>query len=434
MKKLFGLIFVLALALCLATTAFAASVVTADMWDPTVATVVTVPADGTAKVTVMNSGFDLLISGKGEYTVTYNGQSVEIAGGVATVEDVEATRFMPATVVIKNLSGAEATYTLIGRYALGAWCNPAQLQMGENVAEIEAGMQSYYLEWTAPASGVLTVTMPTDMDWFFTYSNFGADREDCLGDFYGEDHFSTNGDNVFEIQVKNGDLLELQVNTYDPEDVYNTPAGTVTFSADLEVEHANVIHFDAVEPGCHYDGNIEYWFCADCEGFWQNAELTQLTNSKRVILPATGGEVKHVEATEPACHRPGNIEYWYCAECEQYWQNEALTQLTNSKRVKIAAEVTLEYHKAVAATCEENGMAEYWYCAECDAFFTDCDGIFNIAYKSLTTPATGHNIVDGECTECGNANTGDAGIMSVVVTMLASAMGTVALIAKKKEF
>ena len=129
----------------------------------------------------------------------------------------------------------------------------------------------------------------------------------------------------------------------------------------------NIVHFDAVEPGCHYIGNIEYWFCTECEIFWADEALTQITNSKSVILPAKGGEVIHFDAVAPGCHYIGNIEYWFCAECEQFWQDEALTQITNSKNVILPAlESTATYVPAKAPTCYEGGNVEYWFCDKCE--------------------------------------------------------------------
>ena len=137
-------------------------------------------------------------------------------------------------------------------------------------------------------------------------------------------------------------------------------------------EHT-IIHFDAVEPGCHYIGNIEYWFCSECECFWQDEALTQLTNSKNVILPAKGGETIHFEAIAPACHYDGQIEYWFCPECEQFWQDEALTQITNSKNVVLPAtgSENLQHVEAVAPTCQDAGNIEYWYCPDCEQYWQD---------------------------------------------------------------
>lgn len=99
-----------------------------------------------------------------------------------------------------------------------------------------------------------------------------------------------------------------------------------------EADH-NIVHMEAVEPGCHYTGNVEYWFCSYCGAAWTNEELTEVTNLKSVVIPALGGDVIHVPAVEATEDKEGNIEYWFCEKCEQFWTDEALTQLTNSKNV-----------------------------------------------------------------------------------------------------
>ena len=152
----------------------------------------------------------------------------------------------------------------------------------------------------------------------------------------------------------------------------------------------NIVHFDAVEPGCHYIGNIEYWFCTECEIFWADEALTQITNSKSVILPAKGGEVIHFDAVAPGCHYIGNIEYWFCAECEQFWQDEALTQITNSKNVILPTlESTATYVPAKAPTCYEGGNVAYWTCDKCEQVWAD-EALTQLTNsKNVILPATG---------------------------------------------
>ena len=46
----------------------------------------------------------------------------------------------------------------------------------------------------------------------------------------------------------------------------------------------------------------------------------------------------------------------------------------------------------------KDGVKEHWYCEGCDCYFTDAEGKYNIAYKSLIvpaieTPATGDSIM-----------------------------------------
>ena len=164
-------------------------------------------------------------------------------------------------------------------------------------------------------------------------------------------------------------------------------------SEDVIAHKHTLVHYEAVEPTCHGLGNIEYWYCPDCDAYFQDEACTQLTNSKRVILPATGSEnVEHYEAVASNCHMAGNIEYWYCPDCDTYYQDEACTQVTNSKNVIIPAETDMVYTAEVPATCFENGVSEYWYCEKCDVFTTDPYGRNPIAYLSLTIPG-GHDLV-----------------------------------------
>ncbi|MGM9601195.1 MAG: hypothetical protein ACI3W5_06395, partial [Faecousia sp.] len=154
----------------------------------------------------------------------------------------------------------------------------------------------------------------------------------------------------------------------------------------------NLTHFDALEPTCHSNGNIEYWYCPDCDTYFQNEACTEVTNAKRVILPATGSEnLTHFDALEPTCHSNGNIEYWYCPDCDTFFQNEACTEITNAKRVILPAtgSENLTHFDALEPTCHDNGNIEYWYCPDCDTFFQNeaCTEVTNA--KRVILPATG---------------------------------------------
>ena len=172
----------------------------------------------------------------------------------------------------------------------------------------------------------------------------------------------------------------------------------------------NTVHFEAIAPACHYNGNIEYWVCYDCERVWQDEALTQLTNIKNVVLPATGnGLLVHMEATEAGCHSNGCIEHWICYTCEQVWQDEALTQLTNIKNVIIPAKGSdlLVHMDAVAPGCHYTGIVEHWICYECEGVWTDeaLTQVSNI--KNVVLPAVGGDLVhveakDPTCYENGN--------------------------------
>ena len=176
----------------------------------------------------------------------------------------------------------------------------------------------------------------------------------------------------------------------------------------LPATHNNIVHIDAVAPGCHYTGNIEHWYCADCDMVWADETQMQITNHLAVILPALGGEVVHVEAKAPNCYEEGNIEYWYCAECEQVWQDEALTQLTNFKNVILPVNhATLTHFEAVAPGCHYEGNIEYWVCYTCETVWTD-ELLREISNsKNVILPELGGEVVHVEakapaCFEDGN--------------------------------
>lgn len=147
-----------------------------------------------------------------------------------------------------------------------------------------------------------------------------------------------------------------------------------------------LVHIEAVAPGCHYEGNVEHWYCLVCGTVWTDEALTQISNHMNVILPELGGDVVHVEAKDPTCTENGNIEHWYCESCEQVWQDEVRTQLTNHKNVIV-------------------GAAGHVYGE------------------------------DGVCTICGdNPKSGDTTISMAVAALIISAMSIVALPVVKKHF
>lgn len=174
---------------------------------------------------------------------------------------------------------------------------------------------------------------------------------------------------------------------------YGTTNITGTVAAEeLTVIVHSLIHFAAVEPDCHSLGNIEYWHCPDCEGFWTDEDCTQLTNSKNVILPAKGSDkLEHIAAVEPNCDTEGNIEYWHCPECEGFWTDEDCTRLTNSKNVILSAlgHSWVDYG-AVEPGCVEAGNIAYQQCSVCGTARTAGENPNPLGKLEWVLGATGH--------------------------------------------
>lgn len=77
---------------------------------------------------------------------------------------------------------------------------------------------------------------------------------------------------------------------------------------------------------CTQDGNIQYYSCS-CGRYYEDAEATtEITDKSSVILEATGHNgLCHVERVPANCTQKGNVEHWYCGDCEGYYKDEAAT-------------------------------------------------------------------------------------------------------------
>ena len=159
---------------------------------------------------------------------TYYCSAYGIGGMLLSINDGEGTMMsgnprMPVIFPVENTTDAEATFTLVIRTPLGAMNNPAALADGANVANIAAGSQGYFYTWTAPADGKLTVEISATTGWTYAINNLTTST-------YGDTQWSDSDPvvNPATLDVTKGDELQIMVNTYDPADQWNAPAGAVT--------------------------------------------------------------------------------------------------------------------------------------------------------------------------------------------------------------
>lgn len=100
---------------------------------------------------------------------------------------------------------------------------------GSDSAELAAGNQGYYFTCTAPADGELVVSIGAiDADW--NYIGWMYFVNNITAGKYGDNHFSDDEVvvNPEEIEVSAGDEIVIFATTYDPADMWNAPAGTVS--------------------------------------------------------------------------------------------------------------------------------------------------------------------------------------------------------------
>ena len=177
-------------------------------------------------------------------------------------------------------------------------------------------------------------------------------------------------------QMKNGWIIEVKKPC---EHEYFDACDPICLlcGEEREVAH-NVVHVAAKAATCTELGNIEYWYCDKCGAAWLNAECTQNTNLRAVVLPMA--------------------EHEFFNDCE--------TVCINCYQEVREASHSIGYVDAKAATCTENGNIEYWYCNVCGAAWLNAECTLNTNLRAVILPATGEHTYDDEydadCNVCGD--------------------------------
>ena len=97
-------------------------------------------------------------------------------------------------------------------------------------------------------------------------------------------------------------------------------------------------------------------------------------------------KVTSTAATAPTCGSKGNQAYSYCADCHKYFKDGDKNLYDDATHFAIAALTHRSATKtaAVAPTCEAGGNLAYWYCADCGNYYADKDGKLDSTAASAT--------------------------------------------------
>ncbi|MBM6831226.1 Ig-like domain-containing protein [Faecalicoccus acidiformans] len=93
-------------------------------------------------------------------------------------------------------------------------------------------------------------------------------------------------------------------------------------SCSVTVTHGNMVHTPKKDATCTADGNEEYWTCETCGNHFSGAEGKTEIELSDTVIPATGHNLIKTEANKATVDASGNIEYWYCSDCEKYFKDE----------------------------------------------------------------------------------------------------------------
>ena len=148
-------------------------------------------------------------------------------------------------------------------------------------------------------------------------------------------------------------------------------------------------HFEAKAPTCVDEGNIEYWYCADCDKYFSDETANTEITKDKIVSAATGEHSWGVwTAGEGESCETGGTRSHSCTICGL---TETETFAAGSHQLKYIAEVP--------STCKKAGPMAHWHCDICGKNFADENA--SQLLSDISLPLGSHNIVDGKCTVCG---------------------------------
>ena len=175
----------------------------------------------------------------------------------------------------------------------------------------------------------------------------------------------------------------------------------------IETEPHDLKATAAKEPTCAKEGNIAYWQCKDCGQYFTDELGTQPTDEEAIILAKLPHDLTATAAKEPGCE-DGNIAYWTCKNCHNIYDNAEGSgdPITPNETVIPALGHSFET-KVEPATCNDKGKVTYT-CTRCGYSYEerldkltheDFDGNGECDYCGFT-------MTPGACRYCGKVHTG----------------------------
>ncbi len=174
--------------------------------------------------------------------------------------------------------------------------------------------------------------------------------------------------------------------TNSAAETYANNNGITFVSISPSTPSHNVQHFAANESTCTQEGNIEYWYCSDCNKYYSDAnEENEITQAETVIaaghidadansycdrcnelLCEHNGETYMLGIVDATCHSKGYTGDIYCLGCNNKIANGEETEidLTNHDGA-----TTVDGD--VAATCHSKGYTGDTYCLGCNNKIAD---------------------------------------------------------------
>lgn len=137
---------------------------------------------------------------------------------------------------------------------------------------------------------------------------------------------------------------------------------------------------------CSTAGNIEFYFCIDCQTYFSDALATMEISYDQTRLekaPHKGEKVAEIPAT---CGEYGVKEHWICQNCSKVFGDEDCTMSITNAQLAIPSleHKNMVHNEARPINGTQNGQIEHWYCEDCDGYFLDENGTELVTKEDVT--------------------------------------------------
>lgn len=183
---------------------------------------------------------------------------------------------------------------------------------------------------------------------------------------------------------------------FDLDGKYETTLAECTVAK--STTHGDILKVEAKTATCAENGCKEHWECSVCGKYFSDAEGTSELSASSVETAKNASnhtDLQHFDREEATCSAQGTVEHWYCSGCDKYFSDaEGKTEISKVK-LDIDKDKTnhssLEYHQAAPASCDEKGNIPYYYCPDCKNYFSDAEGKTEIKKSDTELAALGHD-------------------------------------------
>ena len=159
-----------------------------------------------------------------------------------------------------------------------------------------------------------------------------------------------------------------------------------------KLEH-KLTHFNAKEANCSSVGNIEYWYCERCEGYFTDEAANQKVEQADIVIAIDPSAHKFGEMqaeVAATCTATGTKAHKDCEYCKKHFDESGAEIADLTIDIDPSAHKFGEMQAEVAATCTTAGTKAHKDCEYCKKHF-DAEGK---EITDLTIDALGHSYTE----------------------------------------